>query len=88
MKILSIDSYLDGGSIALETDKGIFCFDDRIRSKTKGRLYNGYPEDDNSNIIENYEESEKEIVEALKIYNDDLYKNSIEILMNSKHEKK
>jgi hypothetical protein len=43
MEIKKFEMYCDGGTIELETDKGIFCFDERIVSNTKGRLYDGYP---------------------------------------------
>jgi hypothetical protein len=49
MEIKKFEMYRDGGTIELTTDKGIFCFDNRIRSNTKGRLYDGYPKKDNSN---------------------------------------
>jgi len=43
MEIKKFEMYCDGGTIELETDKGIFCFDERIVSNAKGRLYDGYP---------------------------------------------
>ncbi len=53
MEIKKFKIYIDGGTIEITTDKGIFCFDERIRTSTKGRLYDGYPKGDNSNLIEN-----------------------------------
>ena len=47
MEIKKFEMYRDGGTIELTTDKGIFCFDERIGSNTKGRLYEGYPKSDN-----------------------------------------
>lgn len=49
MKLLKIDCYRDGGTIKISTDKGVFCIDNRIDSKLKGHVFNGYPKDDNSN---------------------------------------
>ena len=66
MKITKFSVYKDGGTIEITTDKGIFCFDDRLFSKTSGRLYNGYPKDDDSNLIEDSSELEQEIIKALK----------------------
>ena len=73
MYINNFKKYLDGGTIELDTDKGIFCFDERIRSNTKGRLYEGYPKDDNSNLIENSEDLEIELIECLKLYKNNFY---------------
>lgn len=58
MEIKNFDIYRDGGTIEIETDKGIFCFDERIGSNTRGGLYDGYPKRDNSNLIENSEDLE------------------------------
>ncbi len=84
MKIQKFNMYLDGGTIEIITDQGTYCFDNRIRSNTKGRLYNGMPKKDNSNIIENPDELEKEILEALKDYKDDSYQSSIDHFIESK----
>ena len=84
MEIKKIEMYLDGGTIEIETDKGIFCFDERIGSKTKGRLYDGYPKSDNSNLIENSENLETELIECLKLYKNDFYQSSIDYFINLK----
>jgi len=84
MEIKKFEMLLDGGTIKITTDKGIFCFDHRIRTKTKGRLYNGMPNDVNSNVIENSDDLETEIIESLKNFNDVFYQISIERLINSK----
>jgi hypothetical protein len=84
MKINNFKMYLDGGTIELDTDKGIFCFDKRIRSNTKGRIYDGYPKSDNSNLIENSEDLESELIEGLNFYKNDFYQSSIEYFINSK----
>ena len=84
MEIKKFKMYLDGGTIELETGKGIFCFDGRIGSNTKGRLYDGYPKSDNSNLIENSDELEDRIIESLKFFHDDFYQSSIERFINSK----
>lgn len=67
MKILKVNYYRDGGTLEIITDIAIFCIDGRIRSSTKGHLYTGYPEFDNSNINNNVE-LKKDIIELLKEY--------------------
>jgi hypothetical protein len=84
MEIKKFEMYLDGGTIKLTTDKGIFCFDERIRSSTKGRLYDGYPKDDNSNLIENSVDLEQELIEQLKLFKSDFYQSSIDYFISSK----
>ena len=88
MEINKFKMYLDGGTIELDTDRGIFCFDERIRSNTKGRLYDGYPKSDNSNLIENSEDLEIELIECLKLYKNDFYQSSIDYFINSKQNEK
>jgi len=61
--------HFDGGTIEIVTNEGSYCFDGRTKSKTKGRLYYGYPKPDNSNLILNYIESEIDIFNALEDYN-------------------
>lgn len=84
MEIKKFEMFLDGGTIKITTDEGIFCFDHRIRTRTEGRLYDGMPKDDNSNLIENPDELEDRIIEALKFFRNDFYQSSIEHLINSK----
>jgi hypothetical protein len=86
MEIKNFKMYLDGGTIELGTDMEVFCFDNRIRSKTKGRLYEGYPKDDNSNLIENSDEIETQLIESLKSYKNDFYQSSIDYFIESKQE--
>ncbi len=84
MVIKKLKMYRDGGTMELETDKGIFCFDKRIDSNTKGRLYKGYPKDDNSNLIENFKNLETELIESLKLCKHNIFQSSIDDLINSK----
>jgi hypothetical protein len=84
MEIKKFKMYLDGGTIELTTDKGIFCFDERIESDTKGRLYEDYPKRDNSNIIENSNGLEQELIEQLKLFKCDFYQSSIDYFIKSK----
>jgi hypothetical protein len=84
MEIKKFEMYRDGGTIELTTDKGIFCFDERIRSNTKGRLYDGYPKRDNSNLIENSDDLEQELIDSLKSFKSDFYQSSIDYFINSK----
>lgn len=84
MKIVKFQSYLDGGTAEITTESGIFCFDNRISSQTKGLLYKGYPKDDNSNLIENSQELETSLIESLKNYKDEFYQTSIDYLLKIK----
>ena len=84
MEIKKFEMFLDGGTIKITTDEGIFCFDERIGSNTKGRLYQGYPKDDNSNLIETSEDLETELIGCLKLYKNDFYQSSIDYFINSK----
>ncbi|MCE2733646.1 MAG: hypothetical protein O9302_04415 [Cyclobacteriaceae bacterium] len=84
MIIFKFDLYRDGGTIELETDQGVFCFDGRMGSTTSGRLYNGYPKPDNSNIIEDYTELEFEIIESLKKFKSEFYQTTIDYLITIK----
>jgi hypothetical protein len=84
MKIIKFSIYLDGGTVEIITETGVFCFDYRIGSYTKGRLYDGYPKDDNSNLIENSKELENLLIENLKTYKDEFYQTSIDYLVKIK----
>jgi hypothetical protein len=68
MKIIKIDSYLDGGTIEITTNKGSYCIDDRLFSKTKGSIFCNYPKDDNRNIAPNQDELKVELIDALAKY--------------------
>jgi len=84
IEIIDFDNLDDGGTIKITTDEGIFCFDDRLMSTTKGRLYYGYPMDDNSNLIENSKELEYRIIKSLKSYKNKLYQKSFDHFVKSK----
>jgi hypothetical protein len=68
MEIIEIDSYLDGGTIEITTNRGSYCIDDRLFSKTKGSIFCNYPEDNNSNIAPNQDELKVELIDALAKY--------------------
>jgi len=68
MEIIEIDSYLDGGTIEIITDRGSYCIDDRLFSKTKGIIFFNYPKYDNCNIAPNQDELKIELIEALAKY--------------------
>ena len=80
MKITDIEQYFDGGTIEIRTNDKIYCFDDRLFTETPYQLYGGYPKDDNSNLIENSIEIQKELIEALNNYDDDYSKVIINII--------
>jgi|GEM_PF-6215676 len=68
MVIKSIENFIDEwGSEKIVTDKGVFIIDNRKKSLIKGNIYNGYPRDDNQNIIKN-EELKREIMQSLYKY--------------------
>lgn len=66
MKVNNYKKYLDGGTIEIDTDEGVYCLDYRIGSNTKGRLFRGYPKDDLSNLILNSDNITNDILEQLK----------------------
>jgi hypothetical protein len=68
VEIINIDSYKDGGTIEITTNRGSYCIDDRLFSKTKGSIFCNYPEDNNSNIVPNQDELKVEIIDALAKY--------------------
>jgi len=83
MKILNFEEYLDGGSILITTNEGVYCFDNRIHSTTKGKLYNGYPKGNDSNIIENSIKIEKILISALNEYENSFYSSTINNLIKN-----
>jgi len=68
MEIIEIDGYKDGGTIKIVTTEEIYCIDNRIKTKTKGSIFLGYPKDDNSNIVSNQKEIKIEIKNSLEKY--------------------
>lgn len=68
MEITKIDGYLDGGTIKIVTTDEIYCIDSRIKTKTKGNIFFGYPKDDNSNIAPNQDEIKIEMKNAIEKY--------------------
>ena len=84
IEIKDFTIYSDGGTIRISTNEGIFCFDDRLMSTTKGRLYYGYPMDDDSNLMENSEELEYKIIKSLKSYKKENYQKATDHLVKSK----
>jgi hypothetical protein len=84
MKVIKFDMYKDGGTSKITTDEGVYCFDNRLGSTTKGRLYDDMPKKDNSNLIEDFDELEQELIEALKLYHNEFYQVSINHLIETK----
>jgi hypothetical protein len=54
MKITGFIHYLDGGTVLFKTTQGDYAYDYRITTNTKGEIYQGYPEKDNSNKVTDY----------------------------------
>jgi len=90
MKITKIDQYKDGGTYELvTTDFGVICIDNRLGSRTKGRLYNGYPKYDKTNLIVGFDSFYNDIIESLKQTDDQslkIYEEGIVKLINSRNE--
>lgn len=83
MKIVYDTWYLDGGTRSYKTDTGIeYCKDKRMTSNksrlgfpTVGRWFFGYPNNDNSNIIEDTNLI-VEIEDALNIYESEKHESN------------
>lgn len=84
IRIVNVNYYKDGGTLELETDRGVYCFDNRIKTKTKYCLYNGYPFKNNSNIIHNSTSIEKALIKAMEKYDGRLYKDIIKKVIEYK----
>lgn len=83
MNILSVDSYLDGGTVEITTDECVYCIDGRLNSNTIGYLYEDYPLKDNSNLIKDSEKIFSSILSYVE-YNDEYYYNEIIQLYNKR----
>jgi hypothetical protein len=80
MKILNFNFYLDGGTTALSTNKGTFCIDNRLGTKTPGKIFDEYP---NSKSTPIPHELRWEVLEGLKQYDENLmYKSETIKLIN------
>ena len=77
MKIIGFTTYKDGGTVRIITQEESYYIDSRLRTKTKGTIYIGYPKDDNSIIADNQEKLKKEILlgveEYVEHYKDDMF---------------
>ena len=75
MIIHKLETYRDGGTIKVDTDKGVFYIDRRIFTNNKvyttGKVYDDYP--GRGNRLLNGNEIKKEIYLALENYTDDFY---------------
>lgn len=65
MRIKYIELILDGGTFCITTDVNYYYVDNRINTKTKGSVYEDYPEDDNSNMVQDQELIKKELLKAV-----------------------
>lgn len=63
MKVINIKYWLDGGSIGINTDVGLFCIDKRIRTKTPKMIYYNYPDNLDARVATDDEKNE--LIEAL-----------------------
>ena len=83
MIITDFKKYLDGGTVEICTSEGNYYFDGRMFSETKGKLYLGYPEDDNSNLIVDDKNIIEKIAIGLAYFNNDFYQNDIKNLLEN-----
>ena len=67
INISKMDFCLDGGTCLISTDNGDFAIDERMESSTIGKIYQGYPKDDNSNLLVNQDSIRAELLDALYI---------------------
>lgn len=72
-KILRIDGYRDGGTISIQTNQGDYCIDGRlfrhdIENSTKGRLFLGYPKNNEPLSFEETKKIKAKIKSALKSF--------------------
>lgn len=74
LKLIGFSGYLDGGTIELLTEYEIYCIDKRIRSKTKGFVYLGYPKDDNSNMAQNQDRIKEKLIACVETADDSIFK--------------
>jgi len=65
MKVLSFDTLRDGGTLSIQTDEGLFTVDNRIVTTTAGKVFNGHPKNDKSNLVED-EQVLLDLTEAIK----------------------
>tara|TARA_R110000772_G_scaffold35328_3_gene85258 strand:- start:133 stop:408 length:276 start_codon:yes stop_codon:yes gene_type:complete len=68
MNITGITGMMDGGTIKIFTSTEIYCIDSRIKTKTRGVVYDEYPKDDNSNILPNQQLLRYKLLEAIENY--------------------
>ena len=71
MVVRKVIGYKDGGTLQLVTvdesgqNEKTYCIDNRLRTTTKGKIYDGYPENDDSNLMGNQEEMKETILESM-----------------------
>ncbi len=53
--LLRHDGFLDGGTLELETDEGVFYVNRRLGSATREKVFASYPENDRMQPIPNEE---------------------------------
>lgn len=68
MKVLELHKYKDGGTVLIKTKLASFCIDNRLGTTTKGKLYKDLPKDDNSNLINEYDDIIDELIKGVTEY--------------------
>lgn len=67
MEITNYGVYEDG-TIEITTDEGIYCYDDRIASPTRGAWFTGYPDPQGTNKLVDTAELDINIFNAIRRY--------------------
>ena len=65
MRIISINTYRDGGTYCILTDKGEYYVDRRIHTETPYSVYDKYPDKEEACIVN---EVKDELLSAIKDY--------------------
>lgn len=82
MKIINLDIWLDGGTIAIQTDEGDFYLDRRLGTDTFDEFYSHYPDNIDAVKLEINEEIKEKLIVALQDYPSGFYVNQVESLLN------
>ena len=82
MKIKDFAIY-HNGIIEIQTTRGVFCLTESINENNHYSIFDGYPTNNFSNIIEHSGELKTQIVNALENYNPDvIYRESVKRIIN------
>ena len=81
LEIKKFDVLLDGGSIVIDTNEGIYFIDNRIGSMSINNIYNAIPEslEDYSNMLEGetLTDTIEKLIDGLSNFKNDFYQTTI-----------